>query len=189
MPGEIPPAAFTLEWRFVSDGSRGRFGVSESASGIQEPDYSRLPAGFRKENEGYQLLSDRIRRARMPAHAPHAFGDLYAGRLEPLAVGYLRKALNSRCGGFLPHPCRRICAALLAPKPEEGACRVLAGLDAESLAPASNESERDEAARELHNLMSVMTAAGGCATKLRIWMCSLRRFTFSDAAGTGKRCS
>ena len=63
MPGEISPAAFTLEWRFVSDGSRGRFGVSESASGIQEPDYSRLPARFRKENEGYQLLSDRIRRA------------------------------------------------------------------------------------------------------------------------------
>lgn len=180
MPGEIPPAAFTLEWRFVSDGSRGRFGVSESASDIQEPDYSRLPAGFRKENEGYQLLSDRIRRAQ----ARECLRTLlmHWGTFTPEGWNHWQSGTYGKpsipdAGDFSLTHAAGFAAALLAPKPEEGACRL-------PLAACSR-------AYALWTRKEAVLKAGGwgCATKLRIWMCSLRRFTFSDAAGIGKRCS
>ncbi len=127
MPGEIPPAAFTLEWRFVSDGSRGRFGVSESASDIQEPDYSRLPAGFRKENEGYQLLSDRIRRAQ----ARECLRTLlmHWGTFTPEGWNHWQSGTYGKpsipdAGDFSLTHAAGFAAALLAPKPEEGACRL-----------------------------------------------------------------
>ena len=127
MPGEIPSAAFTLEWRFVSDGSRGRFGVSESASDIQEPDYSRLPAGFRKENEGYQLLSDRIRRAQ----ARECLRTLlmHWGTFTPEGWNHWQSGTYGKpsipdAGDFSLTHAPGFAAALLAPKPEEGACRL-----------------------------------------------------------------
>ncbi len=162
MPGEIPPAALALEWRFVPDGSHGRFGVFESASGIQEPDYSHLPAGFRKENEGYQLLADRIRRA----EARECLFTLliHSGTFTPEGwnnwqSGTYGKPSIPDAGDFSLTHAAGFAAALLAPPHAQESFPILAGVDAESLAPASSESERDEAERELHDLMSVMTAA------------------------------
>ncbi|WP_297610396.1 4'-phosphopantetheinyl transferase superfamily protein [uncultured Sutterella sp.] len=161
MRGGFSSAALLLEWAFLRDGSCGRFGISESASGIREPDYSRLPAGFQAENEGYQLLADRIRRAQ----ARECLRTLliHSGTFSPEGwnrwqSGTYGKPSIPGAGDFSLTHAAGFTAALLAPAHAQKSFPILAGLDAESLAPASSGSERDEAERELHDLMSVMTA-------------------------------
>lgn len=160
MAGDAPLAPLTLEWQFVRDGSRGRFGAPGSSPDLHEPNYRNLPAGFQKENEAYLLPADRIRRAAarecLRSLLIHA-GTFTEARWNNWHLGTYGKPAIPGAGDFSLTHAAGFAAALLAPAHAEESSPILAGLDAESLAPASARSERDEAERELHDLMSVMT--------------------------------